>query len=99
MTTLWSHDREIQEIVRKVPDPLSMKAGSGNETSLLSAINAAAAACQLWDTCGNYGTLGISAPIWPTASTTEMIQVRWLKVNLYSATGLKNTFFAFLHFG
>ena len=33
MTTLWSRDREIQEIARKVPDPLSMKAGSGNETS------------------------------------------------------------------
>ena len=32
MTTLWSRDREIQEIARKVPDPLSMKAGSGNET-------------------------------------------------------------------
>ena len=33
MTTLWSRDCEIQEIARKVPDPLSMKAGSGNETS------------------------------------------------------------------
>ena len=33
MTTLWSRDREIQEIARKVPDPLSMKAGSGNETN------------------------------------------------------------------
>ena len=33
MTTLWSRDREIQEIARKVPDPLSMKAGSGNETT------------------------------------------------------------------
>ena len=33
MTTLWSRDREIQEIARKVPDPLSIKAGSGNETS------------------------------------------------------------------
>ena len=32
MTTLWSRDREIQEIARKVPDPLSRKAGSGNET-------------------------------------------------------------------
>ena len=32
MTTLWSRDHEIQEIARKVPDPLSMKAGSGNET-------------------------------------------------------------------
>ena len=32
MTTLWSHDCEIQEIARKVPDPLSRKAGSGNET-------------------------------------------------------------------
>ena len=35
MTTLWSRDREIQEIARKVPDPLSMKAGSGNETRIL----------------------------------------------------------------
>ena len=34
MTTLWSRDREIQEIARKVPDPLSMKAGSGNETKM-----------------------------------------------------------------
>ena len=33
MTTLWSCDREIQEIARKVPDPLSRKAGSGNETN------------------------------------------------------------------
>ena len=32
MTTLWSRDREIQEIAGKVPDPLFMKAGSGNET-------------------------------------------------------------------
>ena len=37
MTTLWSRDREIQEIARKVPDPLSMKAGSGNETSTTKA--------------------------------------------------------------
>ena len=34
MTTLWSRDHEIQEIARKVPDPLSMKVGSGNETRL-----------------------------------------------------------------
>ena len=35
MTTLWSRDCEIQEIARKVPDPLSMKAGSGNETNYI----------------------------------------------------------------
>ena len=41
MTTLWSRDREIQEIARKVPDPLSMKAGSGNETIVTAELLAA----------------------------------------------------------
>ena len=34
---LLSSSQQIQEIARKVPDPLSMKAGSGNETSTAAA--------------------------------------------------------------
>ena len=47
MTTLWSRDREIQEIARKVPDPLSMKAGSGNETTVSRAMAKARASKML----------------------------------------------------
>ena len=41
MATLWSCDREIQEIARKVPDPLSRKVGSGNETNLKYTVHCA----------------------------------------------------------
>ena len=36
MTTLWSRDREIQEIARKVPDPLSRKAESAVLRAIIS---------------------------------------------------------------